>query len=101
MKKTIIIVALASIFTFHFSASFAQTTELTNLVVFLRFADDEEIDHSFADIDSMFNGRTPGYLSVYNFYDALGPAYLADYQAHTHIHTHTKTETQLSTEGQA
>ena len=48
-----------------------DTRELTNLVVFLRFDDDEEIDHSFADIDTMFNGRTPGYLSVYNFYDAL------------------------------
>lgn len=43
----------------------------TNLVIFVRFADDEEIDHSFADIDSFFNGRTPGYLSLYNFYDAL------------------------------
>ena len=49
----------------------AQTRELTNLVIFVRFADDEEIDHSFADIDSMFNGRTPGYPSVCNFYDAL------------------------------
>ena len=48
-----------------------ETRELTNLVIFLRFADDEEIDHSFAAIDSMFNGRTPGYLSVYNFYNAL------------------------------
>ena len=48
-----------------------DSNALTNLVIFLRFADDEEIDHSFADIDSMFNGRTPGYLSVYNFYDAL------------------------------
>ena len=48
-----------------------ETRELTNLVIFLRFSDDEEIDHSFADIDSMFNGRTPGYLSIYNFYDAL------------------------------
>jgi M6 family metalloprotease-like protein len=48
-----------------------DSNALTNLVIFLRFADDEEIDHSFADIDSMFNGRTPGYLSVYNFFDAL------------------------------
>jgi len=48
-----------------------DSNALTNLVIFLRFADDEEIDHSFADIDSMFNGRTPGYLSIYNFYDAL------------------------------
>ena len=33
----------------------AATRELTNLVVFVRFADDEEIDHSFNAIDSMFN----------------------------------------------
>lgn len=49
----------------------AQTKELTNLVIFVRFADDSEITHSFADIDTMFNGRTPGYLSVYNFYDVM------------------------------
>ena len=47
------------------------TTELTNLVVFVRFADDAEINHSFADIDNMFNATTPGYLSVYNFYDVM------------------------------
>ena len=49
----------------------AQTKELTNLVIFVRFADDSEITHSFADIDTMFYGRTPGYLSVYNFYDVM------------------------------
>lgn len=49
----------------------AQTTELANLVVFVRFADDAEIDHPFASIDSMFNGKTPGYLSIYNFYDVM------------------------------
>lgn len=49
----------------------AQSTELTNVVIFVRFADDAEINHSFADIDTMFNGRTPGYLSVYNFYDVM------------------------------
>ena len=48
-----------------------ETTELTNVVIFLRFADDAEINHSFADIDTMFNGRRAGYLSIYNFYDAL------------------------------
>ena len=48
-----------------------NATELTNLVVFVRFADDDEINHSFASIDTMFNGRTPGYLSVYNFYDVM------------------------------
>ena len=49
----------------------AATRELTNLVVFVRFADDEEIDHSFNAIDSMFNSREPGYYSVYNYYDAM------------------------------
>ena len=50
----------------------AQTaTELTNLVVFVRFADDEEIDVPFNDIDNMFNGRTPGEFTVYNFFDVL------------------------------
>ena len=48
-----------------------SATELTNLVLFVRFADDAEIDHSFASIDTMFNGKTPGYLSVYNFYDVM------------------------------
>ena len=49
----------------------SETTELTNLVIFVRFADDAEITHSFADIDSMFNGKTDGFLSVYNFFKAL------------------------------
>lgn len=48
-----------------------EAKELTNLVIFLRFSDDEEIEHNFADIDSMFNGRTPRYYSVYNYYDAM------------------------------
>ncbi len=48
-----------------------STTEYTNLVVFVRFSDDAEINHSFASIDTMFNGRTPGFLSVYNFYDVM------------------------------
>jgi len=50
----------------------AQTaTELTNLVIFVRFSDDAEINHSFASIDSMFNGKTSGHLSVSNFYDVM------------------------------
>lgn len=46
-------------------------SELTNLVIFVRFADDEEITHSFAAIDSMFNCEEEGCFSVYNFYNAL------------------------------
>ena len=49
----------------------SDTTRLTNLVIFVRFADDEEIDHSFDAIDSMFNSQESGYLSVYNFYNTL------------------------------
>lgn len=71
MKKTVIFSLLVSLFGFHFSVCNAQATELTNLVVFLRFADDDEINHSFEEIDDMFNSQEPGYLSVYNFYDAL------------------------------
>ncbi|MBQ2188105.1 MAG: T9SS type A sorting domain-containing protein [Bacteroidales bacterium] len=45
--------------------------DLTNLVIFMRFADDAEITHSFPSIDTMFNGKTPGYLSVANFYNTM------------------------------
>ena len=72
MRNNLIRIALAIVLLIPFGVNAQnQPRELTNLVVFLRFADDDEIDHSFADIDTMFNGRTPGYLSVYNFYDAL------------------------------
>lgn len=47
------------------------STELTNLVIFIRFSDDEEITYPFDTIDRMFNSREPGYLSVYNYFDAL------------------------------
>ncbi len=49
----------------------SNRSELTNLVIFIRFADDGQIDHDFAQIDSMFNDKTPGFLSVYNFFDAM------------------------------
>lgn len=52
-------------------ADTSNATKLTNLVIFVRFADDEEIDHSFGAIDSMFNSHEEGFYSVYNFYDAL------------------------------
>ena len=51
-----------------FKLSTRDHTDLTNLVIFLRFADDPEIDHSFADIDTMFNGKAQDYYSVYNYY---------------------------------
>ena len=54
--------------------------DLTNLVIFMRFADDAEITHSFDDIDTMFNAKTPGFLSVYNFYKTM---------TYDHIHYNT------------
>ena len=75
MRKTFILftvtMMLAAMFPQGVKAQPSEPRELTNLVIFLRFSDDEEIDHPFEQIDSMFNGRTPGYLSIYNFYNAL------------------------------
>lgn len=44
---------------------------LTNLVVFIRFADDEEISQPFDAINQMFNDSSPNTLSVYNYFDAM------------------------------
>ena len=44
---------------------------LTNLVVFIRFADDEEITQTFDNINNMFNDQTEGAESVYNYFDAM------------------------------
>lgn len=68
MKKIILLLAVMLIS----PVAMAQTaTELTNLVVFVRFADEDEIDFPFRDIDTMFNGRAPGKFTIYNFYDVL------------------------------
>ncbi len=40
----------------------------TNLVIFVRFQDDEEIDHPFHLIDSMFNDQQEGSISAYNYF---------------------------------
>ena len=72
MKRFFIALLINLLWFFVPVVTMAQTaTELTNLVIFVRFADDAEIDHSFADIDTMFNGKTPGYYSVSNFFDVL------------------------------
>ena len=72
MKRFFITLLINLLWFFVPVVTMAQTaTELTNLVIFVRFADDAEIDHSFADIDTMFNGKTPGYYSVSNFFDVL------------------------------
>ena len=41
---------------------------LTNLAIFIRFADDSEFTDSLGPIDQMFNDTTPYTISVYNYY---------------------------------
>ena len=61
MKRNFIIVLLAMLFGIAPMTTKAQIVDrdLTNLVIFMRFADDEEITHSFDDIDTMFNAKAP------------------------------------------
>ena len=82
MKHSFIKLLLAVILGIGPVAMRAQIVDrdLTNLVIFMRFADDEEITHSFDDIDTMFNAKTPGYLSVANFYKTM---------TYDHIHYNT------------
>ncbi len=42
---------------------------LTNLVIFIRFADDPEFTESLETINQMFNDTTPYNISVYNYYN--------------------------------
>ncbi len=72
MKKTLQMLALAMLLLSP-QQGWTQTTstELTNLVVFVRFAGESEIVRSYDNIDIMYNDQSPTYLSVYNFFDAL------------------------------
>ena len=77
-----------------------DTLNFTNLVIFIRFADDDEITHPIADIDSMFNGKTEGYLSIYNFYKVFSYGKLhyntvyadqiQDGQVHSYVDIHPR-----------
>lgn len=44
---------------------------LTNLVIFIRFADDEEFTETLEPIDLMFNDTTPYNISVYNYFNVM------------------------------
>ncbi|MBP5643221.1 MAG: T9SS type A sorting domain-containing protein [Bacteroidales bacterium] len=82
MKKSFIKTLFALLMALSVIPMRAQIVDrdLTNLVIFMRFADDEEITHDFPSIDTMFNGKTPGYLSISNFYDVM---------TYGHINYHT------------
>lgn len=72
MKKMLQMLALAMLLLSP-QQGWTQTTstELTNLIVFVRFAGESEIVRSYDNIDIMYNDQSPTYLSVYNFFDAL------------------------------
>ena len=55
----------------HIHVNRSEQLTLTNLVIFIRFADDPEFTESLATIDQMFNDTTPGSVSVYNYYNAM------------------------------
>ena len=82
MRHNLLTLLLVSIIGFTPVTTKAQIVDrdLTNLVIFMRFADDAEITHSFDDIDTMFNGKAPNFLSVYNFYKTM---------SYDHIHYNT------------
>ena len=55
----------------HIHLNRSEHLELTNLVIFIRFADDEEFTETLEHIDQMFNDTTPGSISVRNYYHTM------------------------------
>ena len=55
----------------HIHLNRDEQMTLTNLVIFIRFADDDEFTESLEPIDQMFNDTTPYHTSVYNYYHAM------------------------------
>jgi M6 family metalloprotease-like protein len=49
---------------------------INNLVVFIRFADQEEISKPFSWFNDMFNNLTPGYNSMINYFQTTSYGYL-------------------------
>lgn len=52
----------------HIKLTRNEQITLTNLVIFIRFADDPEFTQSLEPINQMFNDTTPYNISVYNYY---------------------------------
>ena len=55
----------------HIRLTRNEQMTLTNLAIFVRFADDEEFTESLEPIDQMFNDTTDYSISVYNYYNAM------------------------------
>ena len=50
---------------------------INNLVVFIRFADDDPFENDFNEVGNMFNDSTPGHSSMYNYFKAASYNQLA------------------------
>ena len=55
----------------HIHLNRNEQMTLTNLAIFIRFADDSEFVESLAPIDQMFNDTTYHQASVYNYYNSM------------------------------
>ena len=55
----------------HIHLERSEQMTLTNLVIFIRFADQEEFTESLEPINLMFNDTTPNNNSVYNYYNTM------------------------------
>ena len=54
----------------HIHLNRSEQMTLTNLVIFIRFADDPEFTETLGPIDQMFNDTTPNNISVHNYFKA-------------------------------
>ena len=52
----------------HIHLNRSEQMTLTNLVIFIRFADDPEFTETLGPIDQMFNDTTPNNISVHNYF---------------------------------
>lgn len=68
----------------------SNNSQMSNLVIFVRFADDEEIDKNIDIIDPIFNSDEEGYFSVANYYDAA---------TYGNIHINTLYANQIDNDG--
>jgi len=54
----------------HIHLNRSEQMTLTNLIIFIRFADDPEFTETLGPIDQMFNDTTPNNISVHNYFKA-------------------------------
>jgi hypothetical protein len=55
----------------HVRLNRGRQLTITNLLIFIRFADEEEFSESFETVNLMFNDTTPYNISVHNYYNVM------------------------------